>query len=321
MSSLNYLLAFGTSCFIALLVGPLVVNLLTHLKAGQSVRDDGPESHFKKKGTPTMGGVLFILSATAAAFIFTSPKLEVLLITSIFIFFGIIGFADDYMKVVLKRSLGLKARHKLLFQLLFSILLVVIMLIFLERGTIVIIPLTGQEVNLNWFFALFAGLVIVGTSNAVNITDGLDGLAGGVSLVAVLIYVGIAAISGHYETAVFMSALAGGLLGFLFYNLNPAKIFMGDTGSLSIGAALAACAVITRSELFLIVIGGVFVVETLSVIIQVLYFKKTGRRVFNMSPLHHHFELEGWSERQVVYAFWLASLILGAAGLFLFIVT
>lgn len=321
MSSLNYLLAFGTSCLVALVIGPFAVNLLARLKVGQSVRDDGPESHLKKIGTPTMGGILFILSTAIATIIFALPKLEVFLAISIFIFFGIIGFADDYRKVILKQSLGLKARYKLLFQLLFSILLVVLILMFLDRGTAIIIPISGQEINLHWFFILFAGLVIVGASNAVNITDGLDGLAGGVSLIAVLVYAVIAFINGHYEIAVFLSALAGGLLGFLFYNFNPAKIFMGDTGSLSIGAALAACAVITASELFLVVVGGVFVIETLSVIIQVLYFKKTGRRIFKMSPLHHHFELKGWPEKQVVYVFWLAALILGLIGLFLYFFT
>jgi len=236
--------------------------------------------------------------------------------------YGFIGFLDDYIKVVLKRSLGLRAREKLLGQVLLAGGLAAWVVLETDRGTGLALPFSGFitpggiHMELGWWlFMAFTVLLVVGISNAVNLTDGLDGLAAGVSLLAALAMTVVALAVDKAGVAVSMAALAGGCLGFLFYNRHPAKVFMGDTGSLALGGGLAAAAVITGSELVLLIIGGIFVLETLSVIIQVISFQTTGRRIFRMSPLHHHFELGGWSENRVVITFWAVTLVLAAAGL------
>ncbi|MDF2569466.1 MAG: mraY [Sporomusa sp.] len=300
---------------ISILAGPLVIPMLTRLKFGQSIRQEGPESHYAKAGTPTMGGVLILVALVIPSLVFAGRNPEVLLALFVTLGHGLIGFLDDFIKVVLKRSLGLKARQKLLGQIIMALALSYIASIYFGRGTDIWIPVLGINVDFGALYYLLIFLVLVGTTNAVNLTDGLDGLAAGTTTVAALAYAVIALYFGKPHLAVFCVALAGACLGFLRYNAYPAKVFMGDTGSLALGGALAAVAVMTKTEFLLVIVGGVFVIEALSVIIQVVSFKSTGKRVFKMSPIHHHFELSGWSETKVVTVFWLAGAVFAAVAL------
>jgi phospho-N-acetylmuramoyl-pentapeptide-transferase len=320
MKSLS--LAFVISLAVTSLLGPLIIPLLKRMKFGQNIRSEGPSRHLNKAGTPTMGGVMFLAGTVAGCFFLARGRADGLIVLAAILGFGLIGFLDDYMKVVLKRSLGLKARQKMLCQVLLATVLTFWIVYGLGRGTEIVIPFAGfftsggVQLELGvWPFMAFAVIVIVSAANAVNLTDGLDGLAAGVSMLVALALMIIALFAFRDGVAVSMAALAGGCLGFLIYNRHPAKVFMGDTGSLALGGGLGAAAVITRSELFLLIIGGIFVLETLSVIIQVICYQTTGRRFFRMSPLHHHYELGGWSENRVVFTFWTATLIFAAIGL------
>lgn len=310
--------AAGAAILITLLCGPVLIPLLHRLKFGQSIREEGPRSHQKKSGTPTMGGLLMLLAITVSTVLFDTLSLEVLTALFLMLGHGAIGFLDDFIKVVLKRNLGLKAKQKLLCQIIMACALTYILTEYLGASTDVWIPFINHTILLSpllYYILIF--FVLVGTTNAVNLTDGLDGLAAGTVTVAALAYAVICMMFGKQELAVFCMATAGASLGFLRFNLHPARVFMGDTGSLALGGALAAVAVLTKTELLLAIIGGVFVVEALSVIIQVLSYKTTGRRVFKMSPIHHHFELSGWSETKVVVTFWLTGVLLSAAALFM----
>ncbi|MBP2639513.1 MAG: mraY [Firmicutes bacterium] len=313
--------AAALSCTVALVLGPLILPVLSKLKFGQSIREEGPQGHYAKAGTPTMGGVIILTALTAASLFFAGGSRELWLVLFVTVGHGVIGFLDDYIKVALKRSLGLKARQKLAGQVLIAAVLAYVATVFFGRGTDLWIPFVGAQVELGFFYYILIFLVLVGTTNAVNLTDGLDGLAAGTGTIASLAYACIAFFFGHAELAVFCMALAGACLGFLRYNAHPARVFMGDTGSLAIGGALAAVAVMTKTELLLVVVGGVFVVEALSVIIQVISFKSTGKRVFRMSPIHHHFELSGWAETKVVKVFWLAGAICALLGLSMMIIS
>ncbi|MEW6662259.1 MAG: phospho-N-acetylmuramoyl-pentapeptide-transferase [Bacillota bacterium] len=295
--------------------GPLLIPLLRRLKFGQSVRSDGPRRHLVKAGTPTMGGIMFLISTAIATLYVASPGVLVGTVLLVTLGHGLIGFADDFIKIVLRRPLGLKARHKLVGQALLGMVLAISVATYLGRATEVSIPFFSAVISLGLFFYFFVILMVMGFSNAVNLTDGLDGLAAGVTLFAALTYAVGMAWQGQNELAIFAGALAGGCLGFLAFNRHPAKVFMGDTGSLALGAGLASLAVLSGTELLLFIVGGVFVIETLSVIIQVLSFRLTGRRVFRMSPLHHHFELAGWPETKVVKVFWLWGIGFGLVGL------
>lgn len=306
-------IAFGISLFVTLLLGPLLVPLLHRLKFGQEVRDDGPRSHLKKQGTATMGGLLIIGGTGVASLLVSGQDHEALLLVVMMIGCGLLGFADDFMKVVLKRSLGVKARTKFLVEILLGLLLAW-GAISLHQGTTVLVPWTGLKVNLGVYYYALVVFILVCATNAVNLTDGLDGLAGGLMLIAGLAFILIAWMTGQNTAAVFAGALVGSCLGFLRFNYYPARIFMGDTGSLALGGALATLAVLTHTELVLLILGGVFVLETLSVIIQVISFKITGKRVFRMSPLHHHFELLGWPETRVVHWFWVLGLCCAIAS-------
>ncbi|MCL4515769.1 MAG: phospho-N-acetylmuramoyl-pentapeptide-transferase [Firmicutes bacterium] len=306
------LLAFA----LCLVLGPVTIGYLRKLKFGQSVRTDGPREHLKKSGTPTMGGVLIILAFTVATFAF-SPGLKyapwALLAT---LGFGLVGLIDDYIIVVAKHPLGLKARQKLAGQVVVALALGFFAASRPELGTGILIPFINQVLVLPWWlYVAFVAFIATGFSNAVNLTDGLDGLAAGTMTIAAVAYIMIALLLGQPEMAVFAAATAGACLGFVWFNAHPAQIFMGDTGSLALGGALAALAVLTKTELFLVVIGGVFVAETLSVMIQVTTYRLTGKRVFKMAPLHHHFELSGWPETKVVTRFWLVGLVLAFFGL------
>lgn len=295
----------------------LLLPVLRRLKARQTVRSDGPRSHMVKTGTPTMGGAAILLGVTAAAFIYgrSSPVLAVLLLGTLG--FGLVGFADDFIKVVLKRPLGLRAREKLLAQGLIGALVHYI-LVLQGQSTVLTVPFTSVSMELGTLYLPFVILVLIATTNGVNLADGLDGLAAGTAAIAALAFLFVAMASRIPDAALFAVALAGAAGGFLIFNLHPARVFMGDTGSLALGAALAMLALVTKSELLLPLIGGIYVVEAASVMIQVVYFRITrGKRIFRMSPLHHHFELAGFAETSVVYGFWLVSLgfaLLGIAG-------
>jgi phospho-N-acetylmuramoyl-pentapeptide-transferase len=314
MDYASVLWTLGVSFVLAVLIGPLCIPLLRRLKFGQQVRTEGPQSHQKKQGTPTMGGVIILLALTLAYLKFADrgPAFWAILVACLG--FGLVGFLDDYIKIAFKRSLGLTASQKLIGQLLFAIVFCVF-LYKMKISTVVALPGTAFSVDLGWAYYLFVILIFFASSNAVNFTDGLDGLLSGTSALAFGAYAIVAIQAAQPQAAVFSGAMIGAVLGFLVFNAHPAKVFMGDTGSLGIGGGLAAVAILTKTELLLIVIGGVFVMEMLSVILQGASFKPRGKRIFKMSPIHHHFELVGWSEWRVVTTFWLAGLVLAAVGL------
>jgi phospho-N-acetylmuramoyl-pentapeptide-transferase len=299
-----------------MLISPLFIPLLKRLKYGQQIRTDGPQGHLKKAGTPTMGGIIILLAIALASLKFIDKNSELVVLLVATLGFGLIGFLDDYIKIVFRRSLGLTAKQKLFGQLLVSAV-VCYFLIQMEHSTTLHVPFFDWSFSLGWFYFPFVAFLMLGTSNAVNFTDGLDGLLAGTSAIAFGGFV-IIAMKGHSpETAIFAAAMIGAVLGFLVFNAHPAKVFMGDTGSLGIGGGLTAVAILTKEELLLAIIGGVFVMEIMSVVIQVISFKTRGKRVFKMSPIHHHFELVGWSEWRVVTTFWFVGIVLATLGLYL----
>lgn len=312
--------ALLSSLLLSLALGPILIPVLTRLKFGQSIREDGPRRHLQKAGTPTMGGLIFLGSLVltiifmvwSGRMVFT---LELGIGLTVILGFGAVGLADDYIKVALKRPLGLRAREKLAAQVALAAMLWWAATTGLGLGSAVRVPFLDAEIQLGLLYSIFVLIVLLGASNAVNITDGLDGLAAGSSAAAYLALMLVAVSTGRTEAAVISAAMIGGLIGFLRYNLHPARVFMGDTGSMALGGGLGVLAVLTKTELLLPIIGGLFVIETMSVIIQVIWFRLLGRRVFKMSPIHHHFELSGWSETQVVRRFWAAAAILALIGL------
>jgi len=332
-----------TALFMGLVVGPAVIRQLRDFQIGQYIRDEGPKAHQKKAGTPTMGGVLIGIAIFVPTLLWADLRnryVWVAMLSSLA--FGAIGFADDYLKIVHRRNLGLTGRSKLLYQVLTSIVVAVVLVIFQAQGeysTHLIVPffkhvrpdlvITSLQHGYLWPiaflpFILFVAIVIVGASNAVNLTDGLDGLAIGCTVIAagaltVLTYVSGHAVFADYlelqrmpqvgELTIFCGAMVGASIGFLWYNAHPAEIFMGDVGSLLLGGAIGTVAVIIKQELLLPFIGGIFVIEALSVILQVGSYKLRKKRIFKMAPLHHHFELIGWSESKIIVRFWILSLI------------
>ncbi len=301
------IIALTGAFVITALFSPLFIKNMRRLQYGQQIREDGPAKHSAKAGTPTMGGLVFIPVAILASIAVTgfSPALYAALLVTIGC--GLIGFLDDYGKIAHGRSLGLKARSKMGALVILTALLVIALHRFGLYSTEIQVPFLNIEFDLGVFHPFFIFLVIAATSNSVNLTDGLDGLAAGASIPGLGAFMIIAWQAGIPAVGVFCAALAGSCLGFLLYNRYPARLFMGDVGSLALGGAFAAIAVVTGTELFLILVGGVFVVEALSVIVQVASFKLTGRRVLLMSPLHHHFEVKGWTEWKVVTVFWAAA--------------
>jgi phospho-N-acetylmuramoyl-pentapeptide-transferase len=299
--------------FGALILGPFIIPLLKRIKFGQSIRSQGPKTHYTKAGTPTIGGVIFIVPAAIAAMVFGSVSTDIAVVMFTTLAFGLVGFVDDFIKVAQKRSLGLRANHKLIFELLISTVLAYY--VANVKGTGLLVPFSDISVQLGYIFIPFTVFVVIGTANSVNLTDGLDGLLSGIMVIILSGLSIFLAVSGDYPLAVFTSALAGSCLGFLFYNHHPAKVFMGDTGSLALGGALSAIAVIKGIQLYLPVFGLVFVLESLSVIVQVIYYRQTGKRIFKMTPLHHHFELSGYSEPAVVFGFWFITLLASITAL------
>lgn len=300
-------LGFVVSLVVGLALGPLVIKKLKEFHARQEEREEGPESHKYKAGTPTMGGILILFALTVSVFLFNRAEPSKLMALFLTLGNGLIGFADDSIKAVKKRNLGLTAKQKLAGQAVISGIFCIALKVFADMPTTVWIPFTDITVDLGMAYYLFVFLIIVGATNAVNLTDGLDGLAAGSSAITAVAYVVISVALGYGGIAVFGAALAGACLGFLFYNQHPAKMFMGDTGSLALGGGMAAMAILTKTELLLVIAGGLYVLEALSVILQVISFKTRGVRIFKMSPVHHHFELSGWSEVKVVTVFWLFS--------------
>ncbi|GBG06153.1 phospho-N-acetylmuramoyl-pentapeptide-transferase [Paenibacillus sp. MY03] len=314
MDMMVNLFAIGVSFLITVLLGPLFIPLLRRLKFGQQIRTEGPESHLKKSGTPTMGGIIIMIALMIAFVRFADKSSEFWVLLTASLGFGLVGFLDDYIKIVFKRSLGLTAWQKLFGQLLFSAI-VCVLLYNMGHSTEITIPGTSAGLDLGWFYYLFVVIIMFAASNSVNFTDGLDGLLAGTSAIAFGAFMIVALQTSEHESAIFSAAMIGAVLGFLVYNAHPAKVFMGDMGSLGIGGGIAAVAILTKTELLLIVIGGVFVLEMLSVILQVASFKLRGKRIFKMSPIHHHFELIGWSEWKVVTVFWTVGLLFAAAGI------
>lgn len=313
--------SFFISLLITIILGFITIPLLRRLKFGQNIRNDGPSRHLDKAGTPTMGGIIFLTGIVAAVLSLTRG-MDAFVVLIAILGFGLIGLLDDFLKVVLNRSLGLRAREKLVGQVLLAGLVVSMAVIYLGQDTNVAVPFSGLfsdggwHLELGaWFYTAFGILVIVGAANAVNLTDGLDGLAAGVTIPAAAAFVMVSLATSKPGSAAVMAAMAGGCLGFLVFNRYPARVFMGDTGSLALGGGLGAAAIVTGSELFLLIIGGIYVLEALSVMVQVFSFQVFGRRVLRMSPLHHHFELCGWSENKVVITFWVLSIILAVIGI------
>ncbi|MDA8345975.1 MAG: phospho-N-acetylmuramoyl-pentapeptide-transferase [Thermaerobacter sp.] len=298
--------SLGLGFVISLGLGPLLLPVLRRLRLGQTVRDVGPQSHLQKTGTPTMGGLLFMVAATVATVVF-APRDDLAWTAIGFMWAnGLIGFADDFIKVRMHRPLGVRARTKLGLGIVTGLALAWLALGPLNVGSSVRIPFSPLLWHLSSSaFVVLVVLVAVATTNAVNLTDGLDGLAGGLGMIAAGLFALLAIGQGTFGIAIFCLALAGAVGGFLYFNLHPARVFMGDVGSFGLGAALAAVAVLLRQELLLPIVGLVFVLEALSVAVQVLFFRRTKRRLLRMAPLHHHFELAGLRETQVVHRFWL----------------
>jgi phospho-N-acetylmuramoyl-pentapeptide-transferase len=321
-----------TSLLLSLLLGPLLINWLKMLQMKQVVRTDGPQTHLKKSGTPTMGGVLILFSMLASLLLWVDlSNVSVWIVVFVTICYGIVGFVDDYRKVVKKNPKGLSARQKMFWQILVAGVASFLFLRFTHVNSELHVPFFKNFApNLGWLYVPFAMCVIVGASNAVNLTDGLDGLAIGPVITTAGTFMLLAYVAGHIkiadyleipyvagsgELSVFAASMAAAGLGFLWFNSHPAQVFMGDVGSLSLGGAIGALAVVTKNEILLCIVGGVFVVEAMSVMIQVISFKTRGKRVFRMAPLHHHFELKGWPEPKVIVRFWIISILLAIVGL------
>jgi len=325
-----------SALLLSLWLGPRFIATLRRLSVGQNIRDVGPQSHQVKKGTPTMGGLLILFAVVVPVLLWGNlTNVYLWLVLLVTLLFGAIGFADDFLKVRRRRNLGLTARAKFSLQVLVAALAAVVLIYTLPDAwrfaPTVAFPFFKQAVlNLGMLYVPFVAFVLVGASNAVNLTDGLDGLAIGATLIAagtytILTYVAgnavvarylqVQYVSGVGEVAVFCGALVGASLGFLWFNAHPAEVFMGDVGSLAIGGAIGSVAVLAKQEVLLVLVGGLFVIEALSVIVQVVSFKLTGKRVFKMAPLHHHFELAGWAEPKIIVRFWILSLLFALLSL------
>ena len=312
--STTILTPLAIAVIFSLILGPIFIPILHKLKFGQNIRKEGPKSHQKKAGTPTMGGLIFFISV-AATILITGPKLtdQKMIILYSFLAFGFIGFLDDMLKIIHKDNLGLKAGQKMILLLIFSVALAVYG--YMKIGSEILIPFTGGfKLNIGILYIPFIILYYAAVTNAVNLTDGIDGLATSVTIIVLTFFTIVAFKTGQKDVAIFSIALCGALLGFLKYNAFPAKIFMGDTGSLALGGAIGTIALMLKMELWVVIVGLMYVVETLSVIIQVTSFKMTGKRVFKMAPIHHHFEQCGWSEVKIVTVFSLVTAVLCIIG-------
>ena len=322
---MNFQLKILVLSFVASIIfGLIVIPILKRCKVGQIEREDGPQSHLKKQGTPTMGGIIMAIAmVVCSVFLFfqykgSEPEVAMKMIPLVFVTlgFGIVGFVDDFKKLVLKNTDGLKPMYKMLGLLIIAVIYTIYLVKVLNIGTDTYIPIVKQYISLPiWVYIPFAIFVMLGTTNAVNLTDGIDGLSTSVTTIILTCLVSISIILGIKEVTVVGTILIGACLGFLLFNLHPAKVFMGDTGSLMLGGAIAGMALYMKMPLILIVIALIPIIETLSVMIQVVHFKRTGNRVFKMAPIHHHFELSGWKEGKVVTVFSFITLVLCIIGM------
>ena len=312
---IKYALSFGISLAATLCVMPILIPFLHKIKFGQSIRKEGPQSHMKKTGTPTMGGIVFVIVPLLVMAILDHQaffSLDVLIVMLAYLGYALIGFIDDYLIVVQKKNDGLKPAVKFAMQSVLAVLFY-----FIYQGmasTAIDLPFIKEPLELGIFYFALVFIMFTAESNAVNLTDGLDGLCAGCSVIAIAPYIVFALVQKNSDLALLLLAVAGAVLGYLKFNLHPAKIFMGDTGSLALGGLLAASAMVLKKELLLLIIGAVFLIETLSVVIQVTSYKLTRKRVFKMAPIHHHFELSGFKETQVVLLFWSFGLICAVIG-------
>ena len=313
--NMDYVVAFGLALISTLVFGKIGIPLLQRLKAQQSIREDGPQAHLAKAGTPTKGGLFMMLALVITVCIVPPYSVTLWMLLFLTLGHGALGFSDDFIKAVKRRNLGLTAKQKLLGQAVLAVIFCYISIAYAALPTTLWIPLVDITIDLGYAYYILAFIIILGTTNAVNLTDGLDGLATGISAIAGAAFAVVGLLVGSLSVTFFGIVVSAVCLGFLYFNANPAKVFMGDTGSLALGGAFAGMAIATKTELLLIVIGFVFVVEALSVILQVASFKTRGVRIFRMSPIHHHFELGGWSERKVVYVFWTVSLVTALLGI------
>lgn len=319
-------LALFVSTFLTLLLMPLLIRMLRYKKIGQQVRADGPMGHLVKQGTPTMGGLVMVFTTVLTCVLFAHLNASLIILMLSFVATAVLGFVDDASKVFHGRSLGLRAHHKLIIQAAISAVFCLAVVNFMGVEPVVRIPGTLYRVdlgvlntdvagiNIPWLYLIFVFLLMAGFSNAVNLTDGLDGLAAGAVMIIMIVMAMIAFRSDMLPLAIFCAACSGSCIGFLWFNCYPADIFMGDTGSLALGTAFAGLAILTDTEFVSLIIGGLFICEALSVIIQVISFKMTGKRVFLMAPIHHHFEKKGWSETKVVMRFWIVTAACAALG-------
>lgn len=304
---ISVLVSFAISVFL----GPLVIPFLRRLKIGQTERTEGPESHLKKNGTPTMGGILILISVVATSLLFVRDYPRIIPVLFLTLGFGLVGFLDDYIKVVLRRSMGLRAWQKFALQILVTGVFVFYLLHYTDVSLAMKVPfLKGVYLDFGWFNIPFLFFVVIGTVNGTNFTDGLDGLASSVTVLVATFFT-VVAIGTNSGIEPITCAVVGALLGFLLFNVHPASVFMGDTGSLALGGFVAAAAIMMQMPLFILIVGLIYLVEVLSVMIQVTYFKATGgKRIFKMAPIHHHFELCGWSETRVVAVFSIVTALL-----------
>ena len=296
---------------IVIILGPIFIPMLARFKFGQTVRDEGPQSHLAKNGTPTMGGVMMIVAILITGLTRATISKGLIVGLICIVGFGFVGFLDDFIKIKMKRSLGLKAYQKIILQFALALYIAYYQYSASPSATQLVIPFTNHIINLGIWYIPFMMIFIIGTVNAVNLTDGLDGLASGVTLIVSCFFVLFAVSISNSDVAILAAATAGACLGFLGFNSYPAKVFMGDTGSMALGGAVVAFATLTKSPLIIIIVGFIYLAEALSVMIQVTYFKLTnGKRIFKMAPLHHHFEQCGWPETRVVFVFWIVTVVL-----------
>jgi phospho-N-acetylmuramoyl-pentapeptide-transferase len=313
------LIAGTASLLICVFLSPKFIEFLREREFGQNIRPEGPEGHHEKAGTPTMGGVILVTAISVPFLVLGGQKPQSLAVFGVAVACAALGFADDWTKIVKRRSLGLRARTKLIVTIVISIGLFVAATKWADKSEVLRLRLVDYQIDLGVAYIVFVYLVVAGTTSAVNLTDGLDGLAAGCAAIVLLSFIAITFVTtGQRDLAVLSACLVGACIGFLWFNSFPAQIFMGDTGSLFLGGAIAGLAVMTKTEVLLIVIGGIFVVEALSVVIQVISFQAFRKRVFLMAPIHHHFELQAWSETKIILRFWIVAAVCSAIGFTLY---
>jgi phospho-N-acetylmuramoyl-pentapeptide-transferase len=313
------LIAGTASLLICVFLSPKFIEFLREREFGQNIRPEGPEGHHEKAGTPTMGGIILVTAISVPFLVLGGQKPQSLAVFGVAVACAALGFADDWTKIVKRRSLGLRARTKLIVTIVISIGLFVAATKWADKSEVLRLRLVDYQIDLGVFYIVFVYLVVAGTTSAVNLTDGLDGLAAGCAAIVLLSFIAITFVTtGQRDLAVLSACLVGACIGFLWFNSFPAQIFMGDTGSLFLGGAIAGLAVMTKTEVLLIVLGGIFVVEALSVVIQVVSFQAFRKRVFLMAPIHHHFELQAWSETKIILRFWIVAAVFSAIGFTLY---